>query len=694
MNKRTITLMVLLLSSISLAQVTSPTTSFVGSFATFFNPLQYIHDSQNSLNGILAVTLKWGAGLVVVLMGLEFARRYFTEEGFSLSNSIRTFVLAGGIMVILYPIKQNVVNSTGNSGNSGSLPSAGAYTYETFFANGMLFPLDQLTTDLAKSNMRNQLDQQQNYLNSLGSNLQNNKLKLAVSLLASNYVDIIVAPLVILGWAIAWVMSFYIDIVCALLYAVGPLFIPFFVFRPMSSIGWSWLRTFISYPIMAIFGNVIFTMMCSQNIYVEAVNLASANKFLHAVPYLLTQVLVMIMIPSIVSGIMSSVAPSITAAAKSFAGGMKTAADTVQGSAAALGMASASSQVAQGITMYQSGVSASSPDLLEKGQAMINRGTQLQFASEERFRKALPTVASVLSVGNEPHGSYARRAATMSPEEQRSAMAHAIQNVDGVEASAQFREDTQPGGPGQGLAAGALPRAMDFQQGFSTAAQRARRAIESSRPMELSSLRDVQSLGGKTPFRFENNSQAGNSRILAEMASQRFGVPGAQKISDWMTDSGFTARSETGSFKEDAEANLAQALKESGLSEELRPNSPEAPGDHAHTLAEVTQFNKGMDFDFTKNTPENNRRLLKEYTKERFGNREAEHFENAAAWQEANITVKGGGMKTIHEAVVQVYQKAGLEYGMMEASNPVDRPVLEARNDDSTDVQTGGGANG
>lgn len=653
MNSRLFIILLLVLGQTCFAQSQSLIASFVGSFATFFNPFQYIEDYQTSLNLILAVTLKWGAGLVVVMLGFELARRYFTESGFSLTNSIRTFVFAGFIMVILYPIQPaSKVSST-----------PGAYTYETIFLGGILAPLDNLTTTLATSNMKTQLNQQQDYLNSVAKNLQENKLKLAASLLTSNLMDILIGPLVIIGWAIAWVMSFYIDIVCSLLYVVGPLFIPFFVFKPLSSIAWSWFRTFISYPMMAIFGNIIFTMMCSQNIYVEAVNMASANKVLHAIPYLIIQILVMIMIPSIVSGIMSSVAPSITAAAKSFAGGVKSSADTVKGAAAAYGIATAAAHVSQGAALYNAGVSSASPRLLESGQAMINRGTQMQFASEQKFRQAMPTVATLLSVGSEPSGSFARQASRMTPDQQRTAMTQTIRATEGVAAAAQFRQDTLPGGPGDGLSAGPLRHNTNLQQGFGTAAQRARQAIEANRSFDIQSIKDASSLSPQTPFRFDKNSGAGNVKMVSEAASKQYGVPAANVLASWMKESGFEAKSETGVFSKDLEANMERAIQESGLSSQMKPNTAEEPGNHASNIGEVMQFNKGMDFDYTKNTPENNRLLMTQYTRERFDENEAKHFETAAGWQEANITATGGGMKSIHDAVVEVYKKAGLDYG-------------------------------
>lgn len=659
MNKRLFILIVLVFGQLCFAQSQSLVASFVGSFATFFNPFQYIKDYQTGLNEILAVTLKWGAGLVVVLLGFEFARRYFTESGFSLSNSIRTFVFAGGIMMVLYPIQTTKVSGA----------KADPYIYETIFVGGILSPLDNLTTTLAKSNQKKQVDQQQDYVNSLAKNLQENKLKLAASLLTSKYLDIIIGPLVILGWAIAWVMSFYVDIVCALLYVVGPLFIPFFVFKPMSSIAWSWFRTFISYPIMAIFGNIIFTMMCSQNIYVDSVTLASGNKILHAVPYLLTQILVMIMIPSIVSGIMSSVAPSITAAAKTFAGGVKSTADTVKGATAAYGIVSAASHVSQGAAMYNAGVSSASPRLLESGQAMINRGTQMQLASEQKFRQAMPTVATLLSVGSEPSGSFARQASRMSPEQQRSAMAQSIQATEGIAAANQFRQDTLPGGPGEGLAAGPLRHNTNLQQGFGTAAQRAKLAIDANRQSNIHSLRDANFLSANKKFDISSNSLDGNLNLMAEAYAKKCGVPAANRLAENLKKIGFNPRSYTGDLSQDLQTNLEEAQRLNSLVGNSRELSTSGPGANAYTLSEVTQFNKGMDFDFTLNTPENNRGLMKEYTRERFNEQEASLFEKVATSQNANITAVGGGMKSIHDAVVEVYKNAGVDYGKMHTQN-------------------------
>jgi TrbL/VirB6 plasmid conjugal transfer protein len=145
----------------------------------------------------------------------------------------------------------------------------------------------------------------------------------------------------VLALAMTWIVSIYQAALYTLWYLIGPILIPFFVFRPLRGVAVRWFRSLLAVSFMGVVGSVLFMLIQRSGWMMQAFASGHNNSYVTSLVFSAVCLLLMFSIPALSSAIFSGIEASLTRGAM--------AAGTL------FGAATASAVVAGGSAAYAAG---------------------------------------------------------------------------------------------------------------------------------------------------------------------------------------------------------------------------------------------------------------------------------------------------------------------------------------------------
>ena len=117
-----------------------------------------------------------------------------------------------------------------------------------------------------------------------------------------------------LALALFFVMSLYQGVLFAVWFFLGPILIPFFLYRPFRNVGWRWLSSLFAYSFMGVVGAVMYVLMAKTQFALASVGAGTAGDYITSLVYSVLIILMMIQIPGISTAIWDGVSSSMAQA--------------------------------------------------------------------------------------------------------------------------------------------------------------------------------------------------------------------------------------------------------------------------------------------------------------------------------------------------------------------------------------------
>lgn len=302
---------------------------------------------------IIGKLAEGGIVLAIAFFLCEAARAYLGGESLELHEAL-TFYGRSLLVFIVLAIAVTSGNAFAN------LISA------IFFA-----PIEAMTGIVKSGSTATVLKQIADSLADAAAANQDSKLKWFVKLVELDVTMLMVNFFMMFALVIAWIMSLYIGIMVAMLLALGPICIPFFIFQPVSSVGWNWVKSMIAYPMMGVVGAITTGMLMSSGMLKFAVDAGALGQNLTSIASSVILIIVMVSIPGVTSALFGGIVGSPMGAARTLAGAAATAATA--GAAAVGGVMAAGGPVAQrvGSAMEAMGTSGGRQTVVGEAGSLI-----------------------------------------------------------------------------------------------------------------------------------------------------------------------------------------------------------------------------------------------------------------------------------------------------------------------------------
>jgi hypothetical protein len=267
---------------------------------------------------------KFGIALFLALFMLEATRRMFSTEGLHFTNAIRLYATSAIVAVIL---------SMTLIGNSGDAIYVGFI--ETIFMKPIAAISQMLTSNSSAEVKERFVDAYAAYSK---ANQDSESFWSFIPFIDLNIGLFFANALVLLALMIAWAISIYVSLMCTVVLCLGPLFLPFLVFQPLSQIGWNWIRAMIAYPMMCLVGSATTAMIMRTELLKFTVSTGEDANYISSITASITLILVSLMVPSLTNSIVGGVAGSPRSAGRQLKGAGESGLG-MGGSAAGLGAA-------------------------------------------------------------------------------------------------------------------------------------------------------------------------------------------------------------------------------------------------------------------------------------------------------------------------------------------------------------------
>jgi type IV secretory pathway TrbL component len=247
--------------------------------------------TTNYTSAIVAAVGKFGIALFLSMFLFEAFRRLLSGNGLHFTNSVRLYVSSAPVAVIL-----------------GLAVTGG---YETLITTIVITPIEAVVNSVMSIGSADLLNKfSLAYDKYAEANGEASSLLSFMAITSLSIPVILANAFILISLVIIWVMSLYISVMCTVVMCLGPLFLPFLVFQPLSQIGWNWVRTMIAYPMMCIVGAVVTSLLMGANMLNFTVETGQSASYLVSIATSIMFILVIIMVPSITNGFMQGVQSS------------------------------------------------------------------------------------------------------------------------------------------------------------------------------------------------------------------------------------------------------------------------------------------------------------------------------------------------------------------------------------------------
>jgi hypothetical protein len=185
----------------------------------------------------------------------------------------------------------------------------------------------------------------------------------------------------IISLCLAWAINLYISVMWTLLFIIGPALFPFVIYSGTESIGWTWLKSFLTYSFMGMVGALIQGLLFSSGLLTYANAQAGAANVVTGIASAAIFILCMVMVPSITASLFGGATTNpfgIAMAVASQLPAAKAIADVTKG-VAAKGAGSAASRLAKraeraGNTGMAGRLTKASQNLSASGSKSLSQG--------------------------------------------------------------------------------------------------------------------------------------------------------------------------------------------------------------------------------------------------------------------------------------------------------------------------------
>lgn len=259
----------------------------------------------NYTSGIISVVGKFGIAIFFCMFAFEAARRLLSGQGLHFTEAIRFYATSIPVAVLL-----------------GLAVTGG---YEDVITGTVIKPIEAVVGAVMSSSSDEMLKKFSSAYDSYAATNQSSSTISSFIAIFSLSIPLIIANAgILVSLVIIWVMSLYISVMCTVVMCLGPLFLPFVIFQPLSQIGWNWVKTMIAYPMMCIVGAVATSLLMGANMLNFSVETGQSSSYLVSIATSIMFILVIIMVPSITNGFMEGVQAAPMAAGRALARGVST----------------------------------------------------------------------------------------------------------------------------------------------------------------------------------------------------------------------------------------------------------------------------------------------------------------------------------------------------------------------------------
>lgn len=202
-------------------------------------------------------------------------------------------------------------------------------------------------------------------------------VSLATTIFTQGVGALFVSILTAIAFVISFAISLYIAVMWVILFAVGPIMLPFVNFHPLSSIGFGWLRSFLAFNLMGMVGALAMALLIGSGMLSDAVKLGAGADLIPALSYSTVIVVAMVMVPRFTLKLFDGVGSDALGVARTIGavGATVASAGILAAGVASMGAGSASSVAGSALSHF--GAS-------KAGQALENFG-----ASTSKFGAAV-----------------------------------------------------------------------------------------------------------------------------------------------------------------------------------------------------------------------------------------------------------------------------------------------------------------
>jgi type IV secretory pathway TrbL component len=279
----------------------------------------------------------FGIGLLIVFFLMEAIRRIINGQSLHFTEAVRLYATTIPIAFVL---------------STAFIPNP-AVDYTTLITTIFLKPVEVVVGALLNNSTNEYLKGFGDALDSYSQGNSGSSSTGSFLAIMNLSIPVIMAnAFLLISLVITWVMSLYISIMCTVMLCLGPLFLPFLVFQPVSQIGWNWIRGMIAYPMMCIVGAVISTILMKTNMQAFTAQAGPSGHYITIVAASLILLIVNISVPSITNGIVGGIHSSPLGAMSALRTG---AAATYAGATGAFAGAGTGGAIAGGSAAYAAG---------------------------------------------------------------------------------------------------------------------------------------------------------------------------------------------------------------------------------------------------------------------------------------------------------------------------------------------------
>lgn len=451
---------------------------------------------------ITTIIGKLAEGGIVLGIGFflcEAARAYLSGESLELHEAFAFY----GKALLIFCILALAVTSGSAFAN---------FISAIFFA-----PIEAMTGIVKSGSTATILKQIADSLADAAAANQDSKLKWFMKLVELDVTMLMVNFFMMFALVIAWIMSLYIGIMTAMLLALGPICIPFFIFQPVSSVGWNWVKSMIAYPMMGVVGSIVTGMLMSSGMLKFAVDSGAMGQNLTSIASSVILIIVMISIPGVTSALFGGIVGSPMGAARTLTSAASTAvtagAAAVGGALAVGGPAAAKvggamSSMSEGTSGVTSTVGGAIKSVGERAAPLGRSILQSQFPGLSRIKRSMESGSGT----NSAFGTLA--------DQQSSMVDYASRTFGHQVASTMQDRMSLPAYSGFGVTA------LEGESKAQSIERSARTALSSMgiRPGTASTLGMADRKVGADGFDFGFNSREANQALMADWVRKNYGL--------------------------------------------------------------------------------------------------------------------------------------------------------------------------
>lgn len=460
-------------------------------------------------------------------------------------------------------------------------------------------------------------------------------LELDISMLMTNF-------FMMFALVITWIISIYIGIMAALMLALTPVCLPFFLFQPVSNVGWNWVKSMIAFPMMGVVGSIVTGLLMTSGMLKFSVTAGAMGQNLNAIASSIVLIVVMVSVPGVTNSLFGGIMTSPMAAGRTLMG-------------AAAGAAAA------GVTVASASMAAGGPAASAAGRMGV--AVAGQATPGEDFRA---TTVRDLGSAAQSMGDWAGTVGRSVLQSQFPTLRR-IQSALAKDKKAGQSADPGTTSPGQ-----------ESSTAPSTAAQAAS-------PAPAVAAREMEVFQGSTEKASEASATQGSASAPAQPQDRKASKDWNAQIAGWSLETQHSnmanlVKSTYGS--QDLANRFAEKLKEPQWSG-LRIDAANAPQGSSYyqivspvvfkameemaikpavvsSLDQLERKDRGKGWNFSMNSREANNSLMTDYVRSVAGDKEADGFAKALKQDRDYLTGhQAEPILAVAQAAEGVYKEAG-----------------------------------